>query len=737
MCGSFSSPMGAQEAPKDPPVVEPTPEQIQRARQSGRDDGRPDGQREGQERAPLDGERLGSERGQSQGYNECFDRERRSAEDAGYAEGYREGERVGEREGFRRGEDDGEEQGIRAGRADGDQRANRDADREASPRGRARGIEEANSSDAEDRGYGDGLEAGDVRAQETARRVDYARGRKDYREAQFAEAIENRDSFAQKAPLVVTAPSRRGFQNEMMSFLSQAPGSDCRYCNPRRSFGTSKETEAYRSGYTEGYNSGFKNTYDQLYPAAYDRAFKQGTDRGCKEAMKLSYRKYFESGSSRGYDEGYSSAYRRAYDRSFRIAYDENFRDESDEMYSRQYDSYYQQHYESARSLAYRDRVNVLYKRGFDRGDDEKFQDVYPVYAAQQYDRGQSDEASDFESRPVRLLSAAVTETIQNGLFEPGEPLRLKVDLRNFSRTAIDSRDLVLEVASVNATGVSITEASSVLVRGLNPKSLTQVSEALEFVLPESLVDKAVSLKVTARYRGQESGESVVQITPQFHLALSFAEAPKLTEGMRTVLKVKVRNQSPQGASGPLTLEILTNSDKIEILKREVVVNSLAVGATTIVEFAVIGRTSEINPRIPLVILATNESARRVGLLDFSGQIPTVNDYKISVSGSAQSLRSSGVTRIPYTIRNISSRLLFKGLQLQIRVLEAEDPEAFAILGRNPQYLTPLENGQSLSFVFPILAKRPNKGAVIELEVQEDGRTTVVHRFDFKEMGGQ
>lgn len=736
--GFLASPIYSDPPKPEPTPTEPTPAEIDAARQAGQTDGRPDGNREGDDRGPSDGRRKGFENGRDDGYRYCYDEEKRRATDAGFTDGYRRGDDEGERDGISNGERAGYEQGERDGRVDGNRRADRDAKAAATPPGRQAGYEDANSSDAEARGYADGLIAGDRRARETARRVDYQRGRTDYSNERFSEAIENQDAFAQKERMVFHSKGQSlafaGIALQgLASFSVSAPSPDYRYSNPRRNYNHASLNEAYRSSYNSAYRSGFQSTYDSRYRTAYDHAYRDGKDSGCQEARRQSFQRYYDEGYSRGHSQGYNTSYRSSYDRAYKASYDRRFRDVSNQTYSESYDDYYRTHYDAARRAAYEERVGQLYRLGHDRGDNEKFSQVYPIYAQEEYQRGRADEQNDFALRPVRLLGAEATETLINGLYEPGEPIRFKVDLRNFSDQSVNPQDLSLDVQAVTTDGVVLSEPTSGLVRGLNRKSMTRVSEALEIILTESRVNRPTNLIVSATYQGRKIGEHAMSLTPKYLVALEFAEAPKLTEGLPATIKVRVKNQSPTTATGALNVELLSDSKKIELIQKTAGVASLPTGGSAVVEFKAIARTQESSPRIPLALMVTSMNARRVGALDFSGEVPVMNDYRITVSGNLDSLRSTGITRIPYVIRNISSRLLFKGLQLKMTVLDAEDEDTFAILGRNPQFLTPLDNGRSLSFVFPVLVKKPNSGAIIELEVQEDGRTTVIHRVNFKE----
>ena len=715
----------------DPAPQQPTPYDIERARDLGRQDARPDGEREGNERGSRDGESEGYEDGRKSGYDQCFEEAKRDAYESGYMAGNREGENAGYRDGAVDGERDGLRDGKREGITDGNQRADRDAEIAAQGPGSAKGREEANQTNAEQIGYNEGLKAGEIRARATAVKVDYARGRKDLKEERYSEAVENNDSFAQKKPFAFSEMGAR-VMSLAAAGIPATPWPDCRYCNMRRSFRTPQETEAYRSAYTNMYQSSFRTSYDSTYRTYHDLGFRSGKDRGCRDAKNQDFRRYYDNGFDTGRNDGYRREHKRSYDLSYKSAYDRRFREASDDTYRDTYRSYYDNHFEKARSSAYQARYKELYDIGFGRGDDENFRRYYPAYAKQEYQRGRDDEAKDFDEQPVRFVSAEITETIVNGLYEPGEPLRFQIQLRNFAAKTVDSNDIVLSVQAFDSEGAVVSEPVSKLAQSLRSKSLTRITEVSDFVLTEEALRRAGMVVLTVSNKGKQVSSKTFNLQASYLVGMEFVERPKLSEGLASTIKVRVKNQSSSVASGPVKVELLSDSAKIELVQKENLISDIPPGGFKIVEFVAIARTPESSPRIPLALLATSETSRRVGAMDFSGDVPVLNDYRISVDGETTSLRKSGITRIPYKIRNISSRLLFKGLQLRVRVLN-NDTDDFVIMGPNPQYLTPLDNGQSLTFVFPVLVKNSNAGATIELEVQEDGRTTVIHRLNFKE----
>jgi hypothetical protein len=156
---------------------------------------------------------------------------------------------------------------------------------------------------------------------------------------------------------------------------------------------------------------------------------------------------------------------------------------------------------------------------------------------------------------------------------------------------------------------------------------------------------------------------------------------------------------------------------------------SLGVGQSRVVEFAVIANIpgDQLMAKLGFSVL---EGERRIGLLDDTRRVPVRNEYRISVTKGKETLRNATLSRLSYTVRNVSSDALFKSLQVSARV-ESTNSADFEIVGPNPQLLSPVNRGQETSFTVPVMVKSTNGGGVVILEVREDGRVVVVHRLRF------
>lgn len=639
---------------------------------------------------------------------------------------------IGEREGRADGLATGERDGVR----DGDRRADEDSRAQATPPGRQQGREEADKSDARARGTADGLRAGDEDAKAEAERVDYPRGRKNVRDAKWAEAVATEDSLNLKNPpgddvaAIPVAPLFATFLPNLSllagnGFTLLAAGI------PSRNFGSPQETQAYNQGYQEGYRSGYDQTFNAVKGQAFEQARREGQRRGADAAERENYRYAFERGHNDGHNAGYAEAFKHERERAYAAAYEQSFRASSGDTYRARFQDYYARHFEAARAEAYRARYDALYTAERKAAHDKKFAEVYPGYAAEAFARGQRDEQEDFRLRPVRLLEAQSTETIVNGLSEPGEALRIRVKLRNFAEGELNGADVRIQLTEETKGSAVLSEPETVLSRGLRPKSVTVVGEALEFRMNENALDEAREFKVRVSYQGRDAGEKTIRVTTKFMLKTSLAETPRLLEGLETKIKIKVQNQARKASDPQASLTLKSESGAIEILGTTAPLGTLAPGAEKIVEYRVIARSRQSEIPTALTVDARTGAGRRIGLLSENRAVPVVNDYRIYADENAlPGLRKAGLTRLSYSIRNIGARTLMKSLQLSIRVISADGSE-LKVVGPNPQFLSPLVQGQTTRFVIPVLAKAANGGGVVELEVKEDGRTVVINRNKF------
>jgi hypothetical protein len=645
------------------------------------------------------------------------------------------------------GDRDGTNRGLSDGQADGTRRADSDSNAAATPVGRAKGIAEANSSDATDRGRRDGTARGDADALAQAQASDYPRGRKDYKDAQYAQTPQSHSDVLQKpAPAAsqlalsqvfsTVASKIQGFADMRAAAPAPSAGPDYRYLQLKKNYPTAEENQAYSSGARAGYAQGFQSAYSAAYNSAYQPAFRQAQDNGCGEARRRDYRADFDHGMVEGRSRGYRESYDREYRRASDFAYGREFTPASDRAYHANYDAFYNRHFEEARSAAYAARVDQLYGAAFDDARSAKYNEMYPKYAESEYARGQKDEAQDFAQRPVRITGIEATETIANSVYEPGEALRVHVQLRNFAGSDLRAEDLAVQIKAKNTDLSTVTIKQETLAKALKAKSVTDVREALEFKANELAAGRSIKFDVAVSYQGRVIDTTTLEVRPNFLTQVELAETPSFKEGIAMPVRVKVTNSGDKAANG-IVLSLKTNANQLEVAQPTITVGSLAAGESRVVEYSAIGRDISQAGPIQLGLVATeggSVTGRRIGLLDLSRQFPLVNDYLIDLANNAVSaLRAPGVVRIAYTVKNRSSRIMFNSLQLKVRFLNTEDPTNFVVIGPNPQFLLPTDQGETVNFMVPVLVKAANKGGVIEVEVQEAGKTVVIHREDFSQ----
>lgn len=726
-------------APTPPPApTGPSQTEIEAARALGVQDGRSKAKGDAVPKATQEGKQNGAREGRSEGFERCEKIERQKAHAEGYQRGFENGRAEGRVEGVRTGTQEGTDRGESEGYADGKSRADQDARTHATSPATAEGEDEADRSDARLKGEQDGIVAGDRDARDTADRVDYARGRKHYRDSRWAEKIESEDSFAQKEQQTNARKSSFTFaqvNGRLKNMLAAAQkwqngmGSLATNLGGSRSFPSSEENAAYSQGYQSGYSDEYQREYGRIYQREYNEAKNRAEREGCEEAKRRDYQFAEREGRRQGRDEGYAEAFERARRHAFKEAYDIAFADSSRSAYSSHYQSFYQEHFARIRAEAYESAYNSLYNEAHRVAKAEKYREVYPGYAQLAFNRGVADETEDFQLRPVRLLEAEATETIRNGLYEPGEAVRLRLKLRSFSGEAVLGRDVKVVVRELTNGSSVISEKEALLARDLKAKSSTQVSEILEFYMNHSSVNQKREFQVKAFYQGREVGDKTISITSRYMVDVKFASAPKLLEGMKAKLAIKVKNQSTQPTDETTLLTVNVDSAELELLQKEITLGMLQPGQERVVELEAIGRSRKAALELPIILEVRLGAGRRVGLQDAKTSVDLVNDYRILAdTAPVAALKKKGLVRLNYTIKNVGSKNALKGLQLKISF---SNPEGFRVVGPNPQFVSPLRNGQSLKFTVPVMVKDNNAGGTVELEVQENGRTTVINRNQF------
>lgn len=731
------TPVPAPAPSADPVPVPPAPASDPKAaRDTGFSEGVVTGRPEGEAAGVQDGMSDGQKQGFEHGHRDCQADEINRAKDRGYHHGYEMGQNQGAREGTDRGHIDGDAQGRSDGQNAGTSQANTDAQNAAAGPGRDAGYRDADHSDASARGDADGARKGNADALDAANATEYQVGRQSVRDQKNAEAIQTHDRFAQKTPWN-PAPSgdqQLSFTGSILNkfkklFSIVAASAGFGSSGPTRSYPNADEQAAYVQGWHEGHDAGFKAGHDDKYKAAYDQVFKMSYDNGCNQARREDYRRYFEQGQNQGQAEGYRSGYDSVYNQAKQYAYNAVYQTALKQAYDANYQGYYDSYFAQARSAANNARISQLYSAAFATAHDREYANAYPGYAAAAQARGRKDEEQDYANRPVRILSAEIQESQPNGIYEPGEKLRLKLQLRNFANQDIQGGDVHIRLEAIDKNGLVAAVADEVLAKNLQRKSLTIVSDALDFNLNEQAVNRAVRFNVKISMVGVEQDVSLMSAQATYQMDVQLAEQPTLQEGLPSVIRFTVTNQA-KIASEAGSLSLTVDPSVLEVENANKAIPSLAVGQSIDLEYNVIAHTGDDSVSLPLATIATNANGRILGTMSMVNETPVVNDYRISLREIPSGLRNSGVTRVQYKIVNANKRLSPRSLQLAIRVI-SNNKDNFSVVGPIPQYLEPLLRGQSENFTLPVRSQSPNNGGTLELVVKEQGRVVVIHRANF------
>jgi hypothetical protein len=695
----------------------------------GQSDGDRDGRREATVRGPQDGAISGDADGAKEGFLNCTKEEKQKAYDVGYGSGYQAGSNRGQSTADKQARIDSDTKARIAGTAEGTAKADAAAKEAATPMGTLRGNDEAKSGDSQARGWQNGGVVGDEDAYKRSREIDYPLGHKQYFQERFAQSPLNEDAFSQRQR-DATANIVPLLSSELAESSSASQNPDRRFFRISRAYNFTAETKAYQAAYEKAYTKGYQSQYPVEYRTAFDASYKTAYGKSCAVARNGNYQNDQDRGARDGNDQGYFHSYQDTYDKVSKSAYEASFLSYSQKAEKETFPTYYQKHFEIARLAALEIRSKEIYEESFKLARQKKDDESYAAYADQAKAEGREDEAKDFADRPVRLLEVSPTESIQNGLFEPGEALRLTFQIRNFSNQPVARQDVEVRVQTSDAASTVISEVAQNISRDLKPDSITDVTEALEFRVNENAVNGAIKFKAVVAYKGQIVGEKDFIVTSKWFLNVELAEAPSLQQGVASIIKVRLKSMSQTATIKNFKLSLSTDPNVLEVLESQQTISSLGPQQDIVVGFPVIARKGGASVSFPISLVATTERGRRVGILETAPTVAVANDYEVTLLTDVKLLKKAGVQRINYKVVNRSSRAVVKGLQLRTQVM-GRNAANFKVMGPNPQYLNPLTRGETSTFAVPVMVKEAGQGGTLELEVQEAGRTVVVHRFEF------
>ena len=392
----------------------------------GRDQGAKAGRREGRERGRCDGRLDGREDGFQQG---LIDGQQLQL-DAAWAEGFQQGEIQGQSHGQTAGREAGQQLGREEGRIEGERRGHKIADETALKnvlsQAQADGLQRARSATPVPDGRRDGAKFGQEQAAAEARKVDFARGREQYRQQQL-QSQHAPEIQLRQAPIShrYSTWTRLGQESSVTFGKRPIPACDYRYC----SYGS--DNPDFRKGYRRGYRSGFRSSYRSQYQWGYDSAFRSGVRRGIRSSpivdtqaqAQSAFQKGYEKAKLKAFETSQAEARRAAYTPAFKVAYEQSFQ--------KHYPEFYLLHHEKEEERAFQRVYQTRYKPAFEEARSESYQRHYPKLAKAEFLQGREAEKADFQVRPVRLQGSWLTKTDRSGLY------LVSVQFRNFSNKTI------------------------------------------------------------------------------------------------------------------------------------------------------------------------------------------------------------------------------------------------------------------------------------------------------------
>ena len=784
----------------------------------------------------------GKNRGYQDGYNECAEQMRQQQRQAGARQGDRDGTVRATTDAQQRGAYDGQVKGDLDGRADGDRRSNQQAYNDATPKGTADGIAQANQTDAAARGKADGKVAGDSAAKTDAQTKEYQPARDAYQAKKYAEPIRSESTIDMGAPAVTAASptasklsaTTRGFSNtsstanaallqarvDALNLVQSAKvvalngpndptipdvrptaaaDQAIKYCKantssvavattstsasstlerriqvqpsgrpvppgPRPSHtpapmpsrlpsptpstqpsstpptGPVSEFEKcvddYKPAYETAFTATFRTEYVGAWKIAFDQQYPANKPAGCAAARKADYRRDYDAAYKQSYDETYRIVYDRVYRNIYDQTYRAQFRASSDQAYNDTYQGHYETHYANAKAAAFKARQDELYTGAYNSAKAAEYSAKYPGYKAVVVAQANKDEQAEFDRIPVRLVGAPVLkDAVRDGIQEPGEKITVDFDLRNFAETAIAARDLDIR-AVAKTQGVALPGSVTILTKDLAAKSLNHVTGALDIRLDESALGKQAIVELQISVRGQRLATETLRLTANTLTSVELLETPVVHLGYPGTLRIRVKNNSSLVLPEDATLAISTNMQGVVFSKTSEAVHGLRAGEARDIAFPFSADNYQDGQQVTFVGSLNLASGRRVGILNESRQVPSMQDYQMSVSGGIllgdiSGLRKSGKTRIKIHLKNISTRVATGTITLTASIT-GPDAKNFSFTKGQQDQFSPIAPGQeSTSDKMVIKASKSGKGGTFVVEVREAGKLLGVFKQAF------
>lgn len=726
-------------------------------------DGKPGGEQEARERGRDLGRASGHQRGFLAGGQRC----EADAKESEYKRGLREGEDQSRPQGYlagvKAGEDAARIQALRDGTQAGQLRAEQDAYQAAYEVGAEEGSRKA-EADREGilvRAESEGKAAGREEARRQADLIEYQKARDAYRQKRFAQPPFYRESYSLTDP---PRPFTRAslFQRPsvakvalVQSLESVMAGSgddslppqdssgispDYRYANPNPNYATQAENRAYRQGYREGYQQRFQNVFPDVFRSVYLEAFRIAEVEGCTAARARSYETEYQRGREDGTRVGYRESYQKAYDETYARLVEVIRNGEIEKAYRIAYPQFYQQFLLKGRTDGYRNRTDQLYSQIFNEAKSTEFQARYPAFARDATQRGIEDEMNEFVQHPVQMVFAEAIESVPNGLIEPGEPMKLRVQLRNFSTDVIPASTISILVQRSDPKNIQLPQPFVVLNQALQPDSLTDISDVMDIIITDTALvvkDPTTGQPASAPVRIEVSatgnkltGQPIsFELTPHYQMKIELTEVPTFREGILSPLKFRITNQSTTKPSPVSRFSVKFDDFYVEIPQSDVLLEPLEPGAAAEITLPVLTRRNEANILAALSIGVFNQNGRKLGKAEVVPQLRVVNSYQLLFPGDPlKKLRKAGKENLDVYINNIISP---NGQNIELLVRRVEDSAPFLTVTEQPKMIPLIGKSTSKKATVSFEISRDNTGGLLEFELRENGVPVLIRWVEF------
>ncbi|MBI4751534.1 MAG: hypothetical protein HY774_23890 [Acidobacteria bacterium] len=726
-------------------------------------DGKPGGDQEARERGRDLGRASGHQRGFLAGGQRCES----DAKEAEYKRGLREGEEQSRPKGYlagvKAGEDAARIQALRDGTQAGQLRAEQDAYQAAYELGAEEGSRQA-ESDRQSilvRAESEGKAAGREEARRQADLIEYQKARDAYRQKRMANPPFYRESYSltdpprpftraslvhapsvAKVALVQLPPSAMASSPEFCPPPQDPSGisPDYRYANPNPNYATQAENRAYRQGYREGYQQRFQNVFPDVFRSVYLEAFRVAEVEGCNAARVRSYETEYQRGREDGTRVGYQESYQKAYDETYARLVEVIRTGEIEKAYRIAYPQFYQQFLMKGRTDGYRNRTEQLYSQIYNEAKATEFQARYPGFARDATQRGIEDEMNEFVQHPVQLVFAEAIESVPNGLIEPGEPMKLRIQLRNFSTDVISASTITILVQRSDPKNIQLPQPFVVLNQALQPDSLTDISDVMDIIIADTALavknsttgqPASAPVRIEVAATGNKlAGQPVsFELTPQYQMKIELTEVPVFREGISSSLKFRVTNQSSAKPSPVSRFSVKFDDYFVEIPQSDVLLEPLEPGAAAEITLPVLTRRNEANILAALSIGVFNQNGRKLGKAEVVPQLKVVNSYQLLFPGDPlKKLRRAGKESLDVYINNITSP---NGQNVELLVRRVEDSAPFLTVTEQAKMIPLIGKSTSKKATVSFEISRDNTGGLLEFELRENGVPVLIRWVEF------